>query len=65
MGEQTVKLCETSSLTTGNRTVKDSLCGSVRPRADAAARPVDTNSAGMRSQTMLRKVQPPKRRGQS
>lgn len=54
-----------SSLTTGKRSIKGSLCGSIRPRTDAAAGRVDAHSAGMRSQVALGKVQSPKRRKQS
>lgn len=58
-------ISDTCSLTTGERSIKGSLCGSIRPRTDAAARWADTHSTGMRSQAALGKVQSPKRRKQS
>lgn len=41
------------SLTTRQRRIKDSLCGSIRPGAKSTARRVDTHTAGMRSQALL------------
>lgn len=52
-------LSETCLLTAGNRKIKGSLRGSIRPKTDATAGRVDTHSAGMRSQVALRKVQSP------
>lgn len=55
-----MRLSVISSLTIGKRDVKGSLCGSIRPRTEAAARRVDTHTAGMRSQAALGKAQSPK-----
>lgn len=54
--------CDTGSLTAGERGVKGSLCGSIRPRTDATAGGADTHSAGMRPQTPLGKVESPERK---
>lgn len=61
----TFRHCDTSSLTTEERSIKSSPCGSVWPRTDATARRADTHSAWVRSQAALGKKQLPERREQS